>query len=159
MNNLLKPMNLVIAAVAVVLVLGAGYFFLNRTATTPTAPATEEEVMEEESVIEAESTVVVLSEQNDSGQSGTATLTEVDGQTNVLVELDVPSDVAQPAHIHSGACPDVGDVVYPLANVVDGVSETILGVDLATLMGELPLAINVHQSAEQISVYTSCGDL
>ena len=159
MNNLLKPMNLVIAAVAVVLVLGAGYFFLNRTATTPTAPAPEEEVTEEIGAGEGETMTVVLSEQNDSGQSGTATLTEVDGQTNVLVELDVPSDVSQPAHIHSGACPDVGDVVYPLANVVDGVSETILGVDLATLMGELPLAINVHQSAEQISVYTSCGDL
>ncbi|MBI2621050.1 MAG: CHRD domain-containing protein [Candidatus Levybacteria bacterium] len=158
LKNLLTPINLIIIAIGIVVVLGAGYFlFLSNRGAAP--QVTEEQTVQEVVEEEAESTTVVLAELKDSGQSGSATLTEVDGQTNVMIELDVASDVAQPAHIHTGACPDVGDVVYPLTNVVDGVSETVLDVDLATLLSERPLAINVHKSTQEASVYTSCGDL
>lgn len=103
---------------------------------------------------------VSLAAQNDSGETGTATLTEKDGKVSVTVNVaNAPEGVPQPAHIHSGACPTPGPVVYPLTNVVNGMSETVLDVDMATLRQGLPLAVNVHKSAAEVQVYVSCGDL
>ncbi|MCH7951570.1 hypothetical protein IH980_02430 [Patescibacteria group bacterium] len=121
------------------------------TTTTTTAP--EDGAMLEKMVVE-------LSEVNDSGQSGTATIEEVDGKVMVMLALEGPaSAVPQPAHIHDGSCPGIGSVVYPLTNVVDGASETTLDIDMETLESGKPLAVNVHKSAEEIAVFTSCGDL
>lgn len=103
---------------------------------------------------------VALSAQNNSNESGTATLKETDRK--VVVSLSVtgePKGAIQPAHIHLGSCPNPGAVKYPLTNVVDGKSETTLNVTMDQLRGELPLAINVHKSAAQSKVYVSCGDL
>lgn len=104
---------------------------------------------------------VILSQQNDSGESGTATMMEVDGKVKVMLNLTgvLPEGVEQPAHIHMGKCPDVGEVKYPLTSPVSGVSETMLDVTLDQLKSELPLAINVHKSSEEASVYVSCGDI
>ena len=48
--------------------------------------------------------VVDLEEQNGSGESGTATLTTDGEKTKVVIALDNPSTVPQPAHIHEGSC-------------------------------------------------------
>ena len=65
----------------------------------------------------------------------------------------------QPAHIHIGSCPTPGAVKYPLINVVNGMSDTLLDVSLAQLKSELPLAVNVHKSAAEASVYVACGNI
>jgi len=145
---------IILAVVAVILV--AGYFFLtgNKTQTPP--PADEEAISESETA----SVNVVLSEQNESGELGTATLAEVDGQVVVTLNLTgFEEEVEQPAHIHLGSCPDVGAVSYGLTNVVNGVSETTLNVTLEQLKNEQPLAINVHESADNPQNYVSCGNL
>ncbi len=104
--------------------------------------------------------MVDLAEQNSSGQSGTATITEENGKAVVVLDLSGGSfTTPQPAHIHVGACPTPGTVKYPLTNVVDGKSSTTLAVDMKTLMSQLPLAVNVHKSAAAINTYTACGDL
>ncbi|HEY4496805.1 MAG TPA: hypothetical protein VI432_01475 [Candidatus Paceibacterota bacterium] len=104
---------------------------------------------------------VMLSALNDSGVSGSATLTEQDG--DLMVALALTGNVAgtvMPAHIHDGVCPGVGAVKYPLTSATDGSSTTIIeGVTLANLESMLPLAINVHLSADQISTYVACGSL
>ncbi len=107
------------------------------------------------------SMTVTLGEQNGSGQSGTALLEESGGKTTLTLTLTGnPADgVSQPAHIHVGACPTPGEVKYPLTPVVNGASVTTLDVTLAGLTAQLPLAVNVHKSATEASVYTSCGDL
>lgn len=103
---------------------------------------------------------VPLYAQNTSGEEGTAVLTDVNGKTKVVLALTgAPVGVSQPAHIHVGACPMPGAVKYPLSNVVGGASETTLDVSLTQLKGELPLAVNVHKSGTEASVYVSCGDL
>jgi hypothetical protein len=119
-----------------------------------------EAMMEDESP-EAmmEKMTVTLEAQNDSEETGTATLEEVDGKTLVTLAVDNAPATAQPAHIHAGACPAPGAVVYPLTSVVDGASETTLDVTLAELTAQLPLAINVHMSAAEVATYVSCGDL
>src|SRR5919107_4047436 len=80
---------------------------------------------------------------------------------------------AHPAHIHSGTCDQLGDVVYPLADVV-----TQSGEEMGAAGGhpvkvsevnhvDAPLqeiidgghAINVHLSAEEIGTYIACGNI
>ena len=101
---------------------------------------------------------VTLDPQNNSGQSGTATITEVQGKAKVILNLTgEPSKVAEPAHIHTGSCANLGGVKYPLTDVGNGASQTTLSVSLAQLLSE-PFAINVHKSAQDINVYVACGD-
>jgi hypothetical protein len=102
---------------------------------------------------------VDLSEQNGSGQSGTATLESMDGgMTHVTIELSSPPADPQPAHIHSGTCAELGDVVYPLTNVEGGSSETDVAASLEDLQGG-DFAVNVHMSEADIGTYVACGDI
>jgi hypothetical protein len=79
-----------------------------------------------------------------------------------------------PAHIHSGTCADLGDVVAPLNDVtyIGGDSErtgpaSAIPVKGSVTVVDMPLqeiidgghAINVHESAEAIDVYIACGDI
>jgi len=95
-----------------------------------------------------------------SNEAGTAILTEEIGQTKVEINLTgFTKDIVQPAHIHLGDCPGVGSVKYPLTSITNGESTTTLPVTLDQLKKELPLAINIHKSASEVSVYTACGPI
>ncbi|MCR4325344.1 MAG: CHRD domain-containing protein [Patescibacteria group bacterium] len=139
--------------VIVVVVVGAGIIWFMSQSTEGVPGAQEEQ--------EAPQAIIVsLGEQNDSGMSGFANLTAVEGSTNVVLTLTgAPEGVVQPAHIHTGSCAEIGGVVYPLEFPVNGVSETTLAVSLDAILGQLPLALNVHKSAEEVSVYVACGDI
>lgn len=85
----------------------------------------------------------------------------------------------RPAHIHSGTCDELGDVVAPLTDLALAGGGT--GADAAatdTTSGAVPAeysfstvpltlddilaadhAINVHESADNIQNYIACGDL
>lgn len=94
--------------------------------------------------------------------------------------------VAHPAHIHSGTCDELGDVVFPLNDLtatdltaspetvgelpatpaiseeemLDVVAESATTVEASLsdiISGEH--AINVHESAENIQNYIACGDI
>lgn len=110
--------------------------------------------------------------------------------TLALVTLLVPGSLAQtpegqatpivgdnphPAHIHSGTCADLGDIVAPLTDVVDPVTgtgtyvgpDTAQAVEVSSSIVDLPLediiandhAINVHLSADKMDDYIACGDI
>ena len=79
---------------------------------------------------------------------------------------------SHPAHIHSGTCDSLGDVVHPLANVEaargDAVgAESAHPVRTSRTYVDAPLqdiidgghAINVHESEDAIDVYLACGDI
>ncbi len=120
----------------------------------------EKELENERETPEGDETTIRLMEQNASGMSGVAMLESVGGKTKVKVRLvGAPRGIAQPAHIHTGACPDVGAVKYPLASLMNGKSETVVDASLDTLKAGLPLGLNVHKSAAEASVYVACGDL
>ncbi len=126
----------------------------------PTVPAmTETEEEEEEEAADGEAVTVDLAEQSESGQSGTATLEPAgEGMTMVTIDLENPGADPQPAHIHSGTCAELGDVVYPLTNVEGGSSESEVAASIEDLQaGEF--AINVHQSEADIGTYTACGEI
>lgn len=104
---------------------------------------------------------MMLAEQNTSGQTGKVTLEDGDGEVIVTISMEgTKSTVPQPAHIHTGACPNPGAVKYPLEDVVDGKSVTRIDAKtVEELKQEMPLAINVHKSATESKVYTACGDI
>jgi hypothetical protein len=82
------------------------------------------------------------------------------------------AEAPHPAHIHSGSCDQLGDVVVPLTDVAVptgeakgasgafpvSVSDTVVDMSLDDLLaGEY--AVNVHESAENIGEYIACGDI
>ena len=103
-----------------------------------------------------------------------------------IVALTIPSTVAQdatpvaqrlspahPAHIHSGDCVELGDVIVPLTDLTAPVGEAVGQADRATpaesSFTTVPMTleailgadyvINVHLSAERIDTYIACGEL
>jgi plastocyanin len=111
------------------------------------------------------------------GSTSFATLTVLAG-VNATLKGDVP--VAHPAHVHTGTCSTLGDVVFPLGNVESGVSATgtpsadpttgagatsavassitTIEASLTSLL-ESDHAINIHLSADVIGTYIACGDI
>lgn len=153
----------ILILVLIVGLISTGYFFLNKKVdkpnysnNTPTPQALKKEI----SQIPSTGISIVVSEQNGSAESGIVIISEVNGKVNVGLKLTggVPG-VPQPAHLHSGVCSDPGKVVYPLTNVVNGESETILKVDMATFNQSLPLILNVHKSEQESDIYASCGEV
>jgi hypothetical protein len=111
-------------------------------------------------VFAADSVTVNLSSENNSGESGTATLTAMGNQTQVVVKLSGAPATAQPAHIHEGQCgPTLNPVPkFPLADVTNGASTTTVNAKLADLTTG-GFAINVHKSAADLTTYVACGNI
>ena len=64
----------------------------------------------------------------------------------------------QPVPIHQGSCDNLGDVAIPLTNVVDGRSITIWDAPISEVMQD-GFVVNLHKSADEVAVYTACGEL
>lgn len=143
-------MNKLYIAIAVIVVLAAGWYFLKPV----------ENIQQDNEAETPKEFVVQLQTQNNSGITGTATFTEM--EEGSMVVLDVTGsllDVVQPAHIHLNNCANIGGVKYPLSFPVNGHSETMLDVSIAEILAGLPLSVNVHKSAVEASVYVACGDI
>jgi hypothetical protein len=91
------------------------------------------------------------------------------------------SDEGRPAHIHTGSCPEPGDIVAPLNNLTSPsgpTSDVGTPTDAAASMRGIPAeyswtnipmslddimagehAINVHESDTAMDVYLACGDV
>ena len=137
-----------------VLLLGGGYLLYQNAQQqyTPPPQSTRTPTTQEK--------IVALDEQNNSSEMGTAMLKEINGKAVVTLNLTgAPKGVTQPAHIHTGSCAKLGAVKYPLTFPVDGKSETKLEVTMDQLLAQLPLAVNVHKSTKEASVYVACGDI
>lgn len=96
--------------------------------------------------------------------------------------LLVPASMAQtpesaamhashPAHIHSGSCAELGEVIYPLTDValpagemmgaegghaVESSDTNLPDVPLQTIL-DGDFAVNVHLSSDEIGTYIACG--
>ncbi|GEM_PF-3554380 len=155
-----KP--IIIAAVIGFVVLGAGAVLLLQNRTPDQNQQQTEQPGQDKQVIAPLSTSVNLVSQNNSGESGVATLVALEGgKTKVTLNLtNAPANIAQPAHIHRGSCANLGEVLFPLTPPVNGQSETTLDVALAEgILNRLPLAVNVHKSESEINIYYACGDI
>jgi plastocyanin len=102
-----------------------------------------------------------------------AALTALALLTPGLAAQDDEAEV-HPAHIHTGTCAELGDVVAPLTDVahIGGDAErsgatSSIPVKSSVTVVDMPLqeiidgghAINVHLSADEIDTYIACGDI
>ncbi len=103
---------------------------------------------------------VKLDPVNDSGISGTAVLTPRGDQTQIVVTIaGEPPGGSEPIHIHTGHCgAALGGIKYPLKNVEGGASTTVVDSSLA-LLETGGFAVNVHQSAANITTWIACGNI
>lgn len=103
---------------------------------------------------------VPLTPQSNSGESGTATLTEAGAKTKVVIAVTgAPAGVAQPLHVHKGTCAKLDPKpAYGLTTLTNGKSETTIDVPLRTLQTG-GFAINGHKSAQEASTYVFCGNI
>ncbi|MBV8067458.1 MAG: hypothetical protein JO113_05750 [Candidatus Eremiobacteraeota bacterium] len=102
-----------------------------------------------------------MQEQNGSGESGTAVLTQTGPDLKVVIALKgAPAGTLQPAHIHDGTCAKLGDVYKPLLpGVTNGSLTTVVkGVTIDQLLAGT-YAINVHESTTNIGKYVACGSI
>jgi plastocyanin len=98
----------------------------------------------------------------------------------VVISMQAPlargqeaEDAPHPAHIHSGTCDNLGDIVAPLSDVTELTAGEVFGASTAVLVKEsetdvemplgdilsAPHAINIHESADAIQNYIACGDI
>jgi plastocyanin len=103
---------------------------------------------------------------------GTATLLTASIGTPLTRAQDT-ADAPHPAHIHSGTCDELGDIVEPLTDVAEDTagekfgaaeavvvkeSETDVPLSLSDILAA-PHAINIHESADAIQNYIACGEI
>jgi hypothetical protein len=114
---------------------------------------------------------VVMNAQNNSGQSGVATLTDLGGTTRVVIRIR-PSEFGekQPAHLHNGRCGEIGPrqdlsargktIGLPSLAPSDG-GDGASSADVDLTMKEITngdWVINVHDALD-FSLYVSCGNI
>lgn len=110
------------------------------------------------SAASAQETKVKLEPQNNSNESGTATLTPAGDSTKVVLEVK-GGEGTQPVHIHKGTCAKLDPKpAFPLSPVVNGKSETTVKASTKDLTAG-GYAINGHKSAQDLKTYVFCGDI
>jgi hypothetical protein len=107
----------------------------------------------------AEPITVQLGPLNNSGESGTAVLTDAGPKTKVVVEIKgAPAGVGQPLHVHKGTCAKLdAKPAFGLTTLTGGKSETTIDVPIGDL--RKGYAINGHKSAQEASTYVFCGNI
>lgn len=164
-----KLLGLLLLVVLILLIAG-GIFYLQHNKPQPGVPGKTPAIKVDKNADAQKAaamqkvlreTMVSLPAINNSGESGVATFKDLGNKIEVTIIMTVgfPKDTPQPAHIHLGDCPGVGDIKYPLNNLINGRSVTTLDVSLADLQKQLPLAINVHKSASDMKSYVACGPI
>ncbi|MBD3330481.1 hypothetical protein GF354_03040 [Candidatus Peregrinibacteria bacterium] len=100
-----------------------------------------------------------LIELNESGVSGKAELFNTDEGLYVDIELNgIDPAHENPAQILYGTCDNIESSYKALVNLFSGESASLLELTIADLKENLPLAIGVQASNEDLS-YISCADI
>lgn len=105
------------------------------------------------------STVVTLLPVDNSGQSGSAAIAEINNQVKVQVSVSGGVYPSQPTDLRSGGCPDGGNKLYTLANTQYGYGQSVVNVTYDQLLTQRPMALSLHYSAFQINTATACGSM
>jgi hypothetical protein len=119
------------------------------------------------------SQTIAMHAQNNSGQDGKATFTELaDGKIDVIEVLTASTFPGpQSSHVHAGHCDDLRELQYAIYQV-DGGSNDPFGIDAGTVTFHAVIAptggwggifdgdhaLNAHDPRDN-TLYVSCGDL
>lgn len=92
-----------------------------------------------------------------SSPSGYVRLSEVTGK--ILIQLKSDSTLDKIGFIYEGSCQAQGEIVYPLASLKEGKSQTIWETNMEGIQKSLPLSIKVFKDAKNLNTFTRCADL
>lgn len=92
-----------------------------------------------------------------SSPSGYVRLSEVTGK--ILIQLKSDSTLDKIGLIYKGSCQAQGEIVYPLASLKEGKSQTIWETNMEGIQKSLPLSIQVFKDAKNLKTFTRCADL
>jgi hypothetical protein len=97
---------------------------------------------------------------NGSGEYGTVALKPLGQKTEVEVHVvNTPPGDVQTIHIHHGTCAHVQPpVIYPLAPLVDGTSESVVEAPLWKILA-IPSVLHVHSSYKNEHRSVACANL
>ncbi len=110
---------------------------------------------------------ITMNADNNSGQKGFAEITDRGAKgISVTVETNTPeyTEVPQNAHIHTGNCGEVGEIVSgltPLEALKEKPGRYGSTTELATLLATFKTGewlINVHDPRDKL-IYVSCGEI
>jgi hypothetical protein len=108
----------------------------------------------------AKAVTMAMVAQNDSGETGTVTLTDTGGKTKVSIALNrAPFMYPQPAYIYVGSCGSLGTRRHTLNYIVKGQSSTVLLFPLDQILKDKPLAVNVHKDQSDMLTSVSCASI
>lgn len=159
MREVIHSKYMVLVFVAVVFAISACVTEIQATPSPWVAPPTEPTPTPDVSTSNGTTRVIIhLSPVQGEGQIGSAILTSDGTMTTVEIDVGPVTGDAQPIHIHTGQCDDVGSVLYALQNVVNGKSKTTISMSLEEIIAGDTL-VNVHASYADTSNYTACGQL
>lgn len=101
-----------------------------------------------------------LGQMNQSGETGSATLTPIGNRTRVDIRITgEPAGADQPVHIHDGICSNLNPTPkWLLHDIVNGRSSTMVPVSLSLLLSGT-YVINAHQSIHNMGTYVACGEI
>jgi hypothetical protein len=102
---------------------------------------------------------ITLRTLNGSGVTGTVAFSDLGQKTGVEITVNPGGNLDMPAHIHPGTCDNLTpQPKFPLENVKDGVSKTVVPAPIAELFAG-GLAVNIHKSNDDLKTYTACVDI
>ena len=158
MKRYVVMFGLALAAVLLLAACGGGD---DSPAATPVpADATSTPTPPPESVLAPNADLfIILGEQNESGQTGWAALTDKGDDTEVVLKVLPGVFTSVLVHIHSGSCGNdtLGPIAQGLFDIDKGVSTTTVPISLANLRSG-NFAINSHKERDA-PVYTTCGNI
>jgi hypothetical protein len=109
---------------------------------------------------QGQSLTLNMNPQNNSGISGTATLTDLGGgKTRVVIQATGAGAGPEPAHIHPGTCAQLNPTpAFTLSSITNGASTTDVDSTLQQLTAS-PFAVHMHKSLDELTVYVACAEI
>jgi hypothetical protein len=97
---------------------------------------------------------------NNSGQNGTAIISDLGGKVRVTVRIANESATAsEPSHVHLGHCPEIKAIpAYNVGPILKGNATSVANLSWAQINSG-KYVVMVHRSAKAMETYESCGNI
>jgi hypothetical protein len=106
------------------------------------------------------SETIAMHSLNNSGQDGTATITDLGGK--VLVAVSIGNEAAtasEPSHVHFGHCPEIKAIpAYNVGPILSGKATSVVNLSWAQINSG-KFVVMVHKSTQAMGTYESCGNI
>jgi hypothetical protein len=97
---------------------------------------------------------------NNSGQNGTAAISDLGGKVRVTVNVaNEPAAASEPSHVHFGHCPEIKAIpAYNVGPILKGKATSVVNLSWAQINSG-KYVVMVHRSAQAMGTYESCANI